>query len=138
MSKIYIYRDGKNFDIPKYTSMSYEQFVNLSDNTIESVYILDMLDYFNIDDASDFLQCVSNKLIAGGELIVQGPDFYQLLISINFNKIQSELGKQVIYNGRIIMDSMDDILEIVTPKGFECYIKKYINIFEYYIEFKKI
>lgn len=138
MSKVYIYRDDKNFDIPKYTSMSYEQFVNLPDDTIESVYILDMLDHLDADDGASFLECVHNKLISNGELIVQGPDFYQLLISINFNKIQLELGKQVIYNGRMIMHSMEDILQIINLKGFECYIKKYINIFEYYVEFKKI
>lgn len=139
MTKIYIHKgENADLDIPKYTSMSYDGFKNLENQTVESVYLMDILDYINIEDSKVFLQCIHDKLIDGGEIIIQAPDFYQLLIAINFNKIRSDLGKQVIYSGRIIMHSMEEILEKVNLAGFDPYIKKYINIFEYYLEFKKI
>jgi predicted SAM-dependent methyltransferase len=139
MTKIHIHKDEQaNFEIPKYTPMSYDRFVNLENNSIESIYIVDILDYFTKEDSDVVLRCIHDKLIDSGDIVIQGPDFYQLLIAINFNKIQPDLGKQVIYSGRVIMHSMEDILSKVNLAGFECYIKKYINIFEYYVEFKKI
>lgn len=139
MNKICLTIDeNTDLNIPKYTTLTHDRFVSLTDGTVESVYLLDVLDYFDEHNLKLCLQQIFNKLINGGELILQGPDMNQLLIAINFNKIQPQTGKRIIYSGRTIMHSMEEIIDIIKMSGFECYIKKYINIFEYYLEFKKL
>ena len=56
MTKIYIHKgENADLDIPKYTSMSYDGFKNLENQTVESVYLMDILDYINIEDSKVFL-----------------------------------------------------------------------------------
>ncbi len=137
MSKIHLYiKDQNIINIPQYESIYYKQFIEFKNKSVESVYILDVLDYLDLNSGQELLKAVYDKLVDGGELIIQGPDFNQLMIAINFNKINSYEGKKIIYDKRIYMHSLEEILN-KTSRGFECMIKRYINIFDYYIHCKK-
>ena len=123
MNKIYLYKNNK-IDIPHYHSMQYDN--------------VQTLDNYTKDEGSEILTTLHSKLIDNGELISQGPDFKQLITAINFNKVNFEYGKNIIYDGRLYMHQMENIISNIQIKGFICKVKEYMNIFEYYLEFTKI
>ena len=137
MNKIYLYKNNK-IDIPHYHSMQYDNVQTLDNKSIESFYIIDILDHYTKDEGSEILTTLHSKLIDNGELISQGPDFKQLITAINFNKVNFEYCKNIIYVGILYMHQMENIISNIQIKGFICKVKEYMNIFEYYLEFTKI
>ena len=87
MNKIHLHNTRDPIDIPKYHSLNIDQMVKVKNNSVESVYMLDMLDYHNKAQGATILQTIYDKLITNGELIIQSPDLKQLIICMNFNKI---------------------------------------------------
>tara|TARA_R100000278_G_scaffold29947_1_gene27578 strand:- start:24191 stop:24607 length:417 start_codon:yes stop_codon:yes gene_type:complete len=138
MNKIHLHNTENPIDIPKYHSLNFDQMIKLEDNSVESVFMLDILDYHNKTQASTILETIHNKLIKDGELIVQSPDLKQLIICMNFNKIDFNQGKAVLYDQRVTMHQMEDLINKVCEHNFKCKVKKYINTFECFLEFNKI
>ena len=138
MNKIHLHNTRNPIDIPKYHSLNFDQMVKVKNNSVESVYMLDMLDYHNKAKGATILQTIYDKLITNGELIIQSPDLKQLIICMNFNKIDFNQGKSILYDQRIIMHQMEDIINKVCEHNFKCKAKKYINTFECFLEFNKI
>lgn len=137
MKKIHLYLDS-DIEIPHYASLHVNQINDLEDGSVESFYILDILDRCDKTNGDAIVKAISNKLIQGGNIMIQAPDIKQLVIAINFNKVNFDYGRGILYDSRIYMHKLNEIVSRLQSQGFECYIKKYINIFEYYLEFKKL
>ena len=57
---------------------------------------------------------------------------------ICFNEITDTLAASILYPHKKSMSTMSKIIEILKSVGFEIEIKKFINIFEYYLSCRRL
>lgn len=104
------------------------------DDSIQEIVYQDLCDYFIAEDVPAILNKAYNKLISGGSLHIQGSDLRQVGIAIAFNMISEDVIKSVLYPNKKSIHNMSEILAILKDTGFKISVKKYINVFEYYIK----
>lgn len=136
--KIYFHIDNQEF-LP--VGVKFEKINNIDNydnDSLEYILIQDLLDYYQKDDASILISTLKDKLKSGGNLSVQSVDIKQLCIAVTFDEISQDFVKDILYPNKKSIRSINDMQTILKNSGFEIEIKKYINIFEYYILAKKI
>lgn len=107
------------------------------DNSLSEILYQDLCDYFSVDETELLLSKAYDKLERGGVLHIQGSDLRQLGIAIAFNLVSEDIIKKVLYPNKKSIHTMSEILNMLKNIGYIIEIKKYINIFEYYIKVSK-
>lgn len=119
------------------SNSSYEHIDNLNNyesESLESVILQDTCDYFIAEDVPVLLSKICSKIKKNGVLYIQSLDLKQLCIAVTFDMMQTETIKKIIYPDKKSIHNMGDILQYLKDQDMKITIKKYINIFEYYIE----
>ena len=106
-------------------------------NSINDILYQDLCDYFISTEVRTILQKAYDKLSIGGKFHIQGSDLKQLCTAITFNMIDENIIKAVLYPNKKSIHNLSEILEIMKDIGFIIESKRYINIFEYYIQASK-
>jgi hypothetical protein len=121
--------------------VKYEEFKNIDNyenDSIENITIQDLLDYVEDQHTGPTIKLFVDKLKTDGTLTIQGTDLLQLSSSIVFKEIELSATKKIIYNGyKKSIHTMNDIVELLQKLDVIIEVKKYINIFEYYIVVRK-
>jgi hypothetical protein len=118
----------------------FEHIDNISkyeDGSLSSIVIQDLLDFYPEEEMENVLLQIISKLSRGGTLDIQSIDMKMLGVAIAFNDINAELTKQVLYPFKRSIHTMSEIADICTKNGMDIIMKKYVNIFEYYISSTK-
>tara|TARA_Y100000385_G_C12982135_1_gene588906 strand:- start:514 stop:939 length:426 start_codon:yes stop_codon:yes gene_type:complete len=119
------------------SNSSYENIDSLNDHeseSLESVILQDTCDYFVAEDVPVILGKVCSKIKKDGILYIQSLDLKQLCIAVTFDMVAQETIKKVIYPDKKSIHNMGDILQYLKDQNMKITVKRYINIFEYYIE----
>lgn len=136
--KIYFHIDNQDF-LP--VGIKFDKIHNIdnyTNNSIEHIFIQDLLDYYADSDSNNILLGLKDKLITNGLITIQSTDIKQLCVAVAFGDISIDIAKNILYPNKKSIKSIYDINNLLINNGFEIEIKKYINIFEYYIVAKKI
>lgn len=115
---------------------SYEHIDNISkydDNSIDHIIIQDLLDFYPEEEVETVLKEVVSKLKPEGKLDIQSIDIKMLGVGIAFNDVTIDLTKQILYPFKRSIHTMSEISDLCKKHNLSIDIKKYINIFEYYI-----
>lgn len=105
------------------------------DSSIQEIVYQDLCDFLKEDDAPDILKKAYDKLQTNGIIHIQGTDLKQLGVAIAFHSISEDIAKRVLYdNNKKSIRCLSDMISILKSLNFKIRIKKYINIFEYYIQ----
>jgi|APGre2960657404_1045060.scaffolds.fasta_scaffold00249_8 predicted SAM-dependent methyltransferase len=107
------------------------------DNSLDEILYQDLCDFFISDDATTLLQKAYQKLNHGGSIFIQGSDLRQLCMAVSFNMIDQDIVKKVLYPNKKSIHLISEMLDMLKRVGFIIDIKKYINVFEYYIKASK-
>lgn len=110
---------------------------NYPDGSIDNIVIQDLLDFYPEEEVEQVLKNIVLKLKPGGKLDIQSIDMKMLGIAIAFNDINPDLTKQVLYPFKRSIHTMSEIVKLFSDNDLAVNIKKYINIFEYYISSTK-
>lgn len=117
--------------------MKYEDITNIDnyqDNSINSIVINDLLDYYSYNTDYDLLSLIKAKLIVGGSIEIQAPDIEELCIASANLKIGIDTIQSILYgDNKKSIHTIYDIINMLTKLGLQIIEKKYINIFEYYL-----
>lgn len=115
-----------------------EEVIDLSDDSVDEIFIGDVLDYITYDTLGNTIDTIQKKLKVGGQLIVQAPDLFHLASALVFQDLDIETTKLTIYNGKNTMYVMKNIETELLNRNFDILQKKYKNIFEYFLIAKKL
>lgn len=132
MSNIIIYKDSLAIDIPGYSGIEYTNIDNISNDT-KIIYCYDLLDQLTINEQQILLDKIKNKINSSCSIIFQGPDLKMLCDTVSNAKIDCNKTQQILYS-RIMIHTIKNIEDILIAMNFTIIKKKYINIFEYYIQ----
>jgi len=116
---------------------SYENISKINeykDNSLESIILQDTCDYLIREDVPVLIKKICGKLISGGKLYIQGSDFKQLCVAVTFDMMPETTIMKVLYPDKKSIHNMGEILKYLKDNDMSIVLKKYINIFEYYIE----
>lgn len=139
MNNIYIYANNPVVDLPDCKNISVQEISNIEDNSVDSLYLMNLFDLLNIDHQQKILEiCIKKLKTNTGQLHIQSADLKLFCNAVTFNKISIEASQKILYQNRIYMHTMSDIINLVEASSLKCIIKKYINVFEYYILCVKI
>jgi hypothetical protein len=120
--------------------LKFESITNIdshNDNSFEEISIQDLLDYIPADAVSLTLEKIVNKLAPEGKLHIQGTDLKQIGIAIAFNKADQRLIKSILYPHKKSIATLSNMVELIKSLDLIIEVKKYINVFEYYVCAKK-
>jgi hypothetical protein len=109
----------------------------VQDNSCEEIYIADLLDYVNYNEAMIILDDLVRKISLGGTLIIQSADLFLLSSAITFNDIDQQIAKMVLFNNKKTIYNLQEIESELKNRNLDILEKKHINIFEYYIKATK-
>jgi len=101
-------------------------------NSIQNIYIQDLLDFLPAHEHSIIIDKVFDKLVHGGVVHIQAPDLKHLANAIVFNTVNVSLAKEILYPKKSSISTIYDILTLLKDR-FIIINKKYVSIFEYYI-----
>jgi hypothetical protein len=116
-----VYKEATNLD-------------NLVDNFYDEIMINDLLDYMNYNEAMSLLDILKQKLANQGSIIIQSVDLKHLASSIVFSDLDIDIAKNILYNHKKTIYILKNIESELKNRKLNILAKKYINIFEYYIE----
>lgn len=138
MSNTIFFHRAKQEFFPVGTKFQHiDNIADHDDGTLDHVVIQDLLDFYPDEEVSEVLSKVISKLSRGGTLDIQSIDVKMLGVAVAFNDINTELTKQVLYPFKRSIHTMSEIVDMCTKNGMDITIKKYVNIFEYYISSTK-
>lgn len=106
-------------------------------DSISYILLQDLFDYLSHDKILPLLELCMTKLTPNGTISIQATDLKQLASSITFNEIDTNIAKKILYTNKQSIHTMSDIIKLMNVAGYNIINKKYINIFEYYIEATK-
>ena len=132
MSNIYLHKTNDTLDIPDTNSIHINRIDELENNSVENMYIQDLLDYTLPSEQPALLEKIAEKLNNKGLLYIQAPDIKQLAIALTFDKVNIELAQMLTYKERVFMHSAQNIIDLLSVANYKLITQKYINIFEYY------
>ena len=125
MNNIYLYLNNP-VDIPNSSPCQIDKITEVQDNSVDTFYLLDLLDYGVEETYASMLDVIQSKLKKDGAIVIQAPDIKQLIIAITFNKINFNYGRSVLYSDRLHMYTMSEIINMMKKYNYDCIIKKYI------------
>lgn len=120
--------------------VKYDNISNIDkyeDNSIENILLQDLLDFYIEEETKDILNKICSKLAPDGKIIIQSIDAKLLSIAVAFGDINIGLMKQVLYPYKRSIHTMEEILSLSDSIDLKPELKRYINIFEYYIVLNK-
>lgn len=110
---------------------------NYDDDSIESILIQDLLDYYTDGSEKEILEKLIKKLKVGGIIEIQGVDIKKLGIGIAFNDINEKFTKNILYPYKKSIHSINEIEELLMSLDLSIENKKYVNAIEYFFIAKK-
>lgn len=110
---------------------------NYNSNSIDSIIINDLIDYYDYGMEYELLKLVCDKLANKGTIEIQAPDVNELCIAVASAKIDNNLAKSILYNNKRSIHTIYDVEKMILNLDLQIVQKRYINIFEYYILAKK-
>jgi hypothetical protein len=138
MSASVFFHIDKPSSLPIGITFDYIKNIETYDNeSIDNIYIQDLLDYYSDDQINDFIQVLKSKLKTGGTITIQSIDIKQLSRAVTFDEIETQLVKQLLYPLKRSIHTLYEIDSIFNGIDMKAINKKYINLFEYYIVIKK-
>lgn len=115
--------------------MSVSKIKKIKKNSIDEIYIGDLLDYLSSDDGLIILQEIVTKLTSGGKLHIQSSDAKCLASALLYNNINITIYKGLLFNNKKNIYTLTEIKNILSGiqniKISKC---KFINAIQYYIE----
>lgn len=106
---------------------------NYDNNSIQEIFITDLLDYYHENLAVKILSSILDKLQPGGKLHIQSTDLYQLSHAILSSSIDENTAKSILYPNKKSIYSMYNIETVLTQNNLSILEKRYINVCEYFI-----
>lgn len=137
MNSVCFHIENQNF-LPK--NISFDSVSNIEsheDESIDNIYIQDLLDYYDHNNTRFILGVIKQKLKKKGLLSIQSIDLKQLGVAIAFGDIDTSLVRNLLYPNKKSIYELYEIELLLSEFNFEIITKKYINIFEYHILVKK-
>lgn len=132
MNNIYLHKTNDILDIPDTNNIHIDRIDEIENNSVESMYIQDLLDYTLPSEQPALLEKIAEKLNNKGLLYIQAPDIKQLAVALTFDKVNIELAQMLTYKERVFMHSAQNIIDLLSVANYKLITQKYINIFEYY------
>lgn len=120
-----------NQGLPSYQNIDPNNIDSITDNSCKNIYIGDTLDY--IDNRQAFLEIVTKKLRYGAKLIIEGVDLYEIARAVVTSQIDTVTANNYLYEKKMSVSSITDILEWANDIGLQIEIK-HIDNFKYYVE----
>jgi predicted SAM-dependent methyltransferase len=105
---------------------------NYDNDSIDSIIIQDLLDYYIIEEDYRVLYKLYEKLKPGGKIEIQSIDIKKLCIAIAFNEINENFVQHILYPYKQSIHSINQIQSFLNKIGFSIEVKKYVNALEYY------
>jgi predicted SAM-dependent methyltransferase len=130
MNNISIYHKD-NIEVPNAQNIYFQDVREIEENSIDNIYLHDCLDFIIIDQHSEMLQVIFNKLKPNGMLHIQAPDLKQLAIAMTFDKIKIEIAQLILYKNRLFLHTAKNIKDILEHNNYIVMTQKYVNVFEY-------
>jgi len=120
-----------------FTVVLYNDIETIEKETVEELFLLDLLDYFKDSEIVEVLSEILSKVCTGGRIHIQSMDIDQFCLYFS-SRILEFNEKNILYSGQKNIQSMTSLLNII-DKNFQCEVlaKKYINGYEYYILLEK-
>jgi predicted SAM-dependent methyltransferase len=109
----------------------------INSNSCEEIYVGDLLDYLEYNEAMIILDTLVDKLIVSGSLAIQSADLFLLCSAVAFSDIEQQIAKLILFNNKKTIYNMQEIQTELKNRNLDIVEKKYINIFEYYIKANK-
>lgn len=131
-----------NYDTPTYPSgfdlVLYKDVDNIADNSLEEIFITDLLDNFSDKKIPPVLDSLIFKLKDKGCLHIQSLDFEQFNTYI-WSRALDITNKNMLYDSRTNIQTMSTIEKMLynTKNKTKILCKKYINGIEYYFKLEK-
>ena len=122
MNNVSIYHKDP-IEVPSSTNVYFQDIKEIEDSSIDNIYLHDCLDFVIIDQHSEMLQILHQKLKDNGLLHIQAPDLKQLAIAITFDKIKIDIAQLILYKSRLFLHTAQNTKDILEHK--------YVNVFEY-------
>ncbi len=130
MNNISIYHKN-NIEVPNAQNIYFQDVKEIEENSVDNIYLHDCLDFVIIDQHSELLQVIFNKLKPNGMLHIQAPDLKQLAIAMTFDKIKIEIAQLILYKSRLFLHTANNIKDILEHNNYIIMTQKYVNVFEY-------
>tara|TARA_R110002074_G_scaffold365945_1_gene539729 strand:- start:734 stop:1150 length:417 start_codon:yes stop_codon:yes gene_type:complete len=130
MNDISIYHKDP-IEVPNSTNVYFQNMKEIEDDSIDNLYLHDCLDFVIIDQHSEVLQILRQKLKDNGLLHIQAPDLKQLAIAITFDKIKIEISQLILYKSRLFLHTAQNIKDILEHNQYIIMKQKYVNVFEH-------
>lgn len=115
--------------------VSVSKIKKIKKNSVDEIYIGDLLDYLSSDDGLVILNEIISKLVSGGKLHMQSSDAKCLASALLYNNINITIYKGIIFNNKKNIYTLTEIKNILTNipniKISKC---KFINAIQYYVE----
>lgn len=137
MRAIHLYNNKAFLDIPNTEKISIDDLKDIENDSVDTVYIQDLLDTVFPEQQADIIQEIKNKIKNSGIIHIQAPDLKQLCSSVSTGAIDLSLAQMVLYKDRIFTHTAKNIKDILEHNSLIILSQKYINIFEYHFVVKK-
>ena len=130
MNNISIYHKD-SIEVPNSQNIYFQNVREIEENSVDNIYLHDCLDFIVIDQHSELLQVMFNKLKPNGMLHIQAPDLKQLAIAMTFDKIKIEIAQLLLYKNRLFLHTANNIKDMLEYNDYIIMTQKYVNVFEY-------
>lgn len=126
-------------ELSNFNFISLDDANNLEPESIEAIYIHDLLDYIDSDSINKIIRLIKSKLINNGKLYLQGTDIKSLSASLLYGQIDILTFKSMVYGlGKKSTYSVSDIKQLIKDaEDLKIISIEYINASQYYIECMK-
>lgn len=131
------------YDTPNYPTgfelVLYTDADKIADNTLDEIFITDLLDNFADEILPQTLDSLLFKLKVGGIIHIQSLDFEQFNWYVSSRALDIS-NKNMLYDNRTNIQTMSTIERLLLSSQFklQIQIKKYINGIEYYLRAEKV
>lgn len=133
MNDIYLYTINDTLDIPNTKAISIDNIEQIADNSIDNLYLQDILDTLPQSDQDKFFNIIKHKIQDTTHIFIQAPDLKHVCLNVSNGKITPSFAQSIFYRDKLFLHTLDDIVKILSEYGFIVICKKYINLFEYHI-----
>lgn len=137
---IFLHFIEPSIDIDNFEFYDANKIKKLKNNSLEAIYIGDLLDYVNPNNSVELIATICSKLKSGGLLHIQSNDSRSLASALIYNNINNKIFKNMIFGSEkktiyTLGELKQVINDVVELKVTKC---KFLNAIQYYIECVKL